>query len=42
MDTRDQTATGGRRVICELAEWVAGIRVDVVPDTVLVRREAVR
>lgn len=34
MDTRDDTVTGGRMVTRELAEWVAGLRYDDLPDAV--------
>ena len=40
MDDRDETITGGRRVTRELAEWVAGLQHDDLPDTVV--REAGR
>ena len=35
MDERDDTITGGRMVTRELADWVAGLRVEDVPGDVL-------
>jgi 2-methylcitrate dehydratase PrpD len=35
MDTREDTVTGGRMVTRELAEWVAGLRYEDVPDEVI-------
>jgi len=35
MDSRDETITGGRMVTRELAEWVAGLRYNDLPDAVV-------
>jgi 2-methylcitrate dehydratase PrpD len=35
MDSRDETITGGRMVTRELAEWVAGLRYNDLPATVV-------
>ena len=35
MDTREETVTGGRMVTRELADWVAGLRYEDVPEAVI-------
>ena len=35
MDARDETVTGGRMVTRELAEWVAGLRFEDLPEPVV-------
>ena len=41
VDTRSETVTGGRRVTRELAEWVAGLRYEDLPEDVVAEAEHV-